>query len=137
MVIRAFPFRSGFPPPSPRRAVGFPLQSLTWVKGASPFGFILRNTGCFPTASAPDHSGRLHGGERAQWWKGQTEHVRPYRSPELRLFAETFRAPSRSKEFPRCLSGSLLTVLSFPNRYHFLSGLCRGCTDIPCLHSNM
>ncbi len=49
--------------------------------------------------------------------------------PELRLFAETFRAPSRSKEFPRCLSGSRLTVLSFPNRYHFLSGLCRDCTD--------
>ena len=88
------------------------------------------------TASAPDHSGKLCGGERAQRRKGQTEHIRPYRCPELRLFAETFRAPSRSKEFPRCLSGSRLTVLSFPNHCHFLSGLCRDCTDhIPCLRN--
>ena len=35
VVIGAFPFGSGFPPSSPRRAVGFPLQSLTWVKGLS------------------------------------------------------------------------------------------------------
>ncbi|MCE9434032.1 hypothetical protein K0H24_03915 [Bacteroides fragilis] len=73
-----------------------------------------------PTASAPDHSGRLHGGERAQRRKGQTEHIRPY----------------RSKEFPCCLSGSRLTVLSFLNHCHFLSGLCRDCTDhIPCLRN--
>lgn len=48
VVIVAFPFGSGFPPPSPRRAVGFPLQSLTWEKGTSPLGFIFWNTGCFP-----------------------------------------------------------------------------------------
>lgn len=41
------PLRVGLYVTSPRRAVGFPLQSLTWVKGASPFGFIFWNTGCF------------------------------------------------------------------------------------------
>lgn len=59
--IGAFPFGSGFPPTSPRRAVGFPLQSLTWVKGASPFGFIFRNTGCFP------HSVRSRPLRQAAW----------------------------------------------------------------------
>ena len=62
MVIGAFPFGLGFTPPSPRRAVGFPLQSLTWVKGASPFGFIPRNTGCFL------HSVRSRPLRQAVWW---------------------------------------------------------------------
>jgi len=79
VVIGAFPFGSGFPPSSPRRAVGFPLQSLTWVKGALPFGFIFRNMGCFL------HSVRSRPLRQAAWPKpdigaeGETEHIRPYR----------------------------------------------------------
>lgn len=73
------PLRVGLSVTSPRRAVGFPLQSLTWVKGALPFGFIFRNMGCFL------HSVRSRPLRQAAWPKpdigaeGQTEHIRPYR----------------------------------------------------------
>ena len=67
---------------SPRRAVGFPLQSLTWVKGDSPFGFISRNTGCSLTASATDHPGRLHGRSRTSGRKDKRRlTVLPYTCP--------------------------------------------------------
>lgn len=58
----AFPFGSGFPPPSPRRAVGFPLQSLTWEKGTSPFGFI------FGIRAVSPHSIRFRPLRQAAWW---------------------------------------------------------------------
>ena len=136
MVIGAFPFGSGFPPPSPRRAVGFPLQSLTWVKGASPFGFIFRNTGCFL------HSIRSRPLRQAAWRGAGAEAERtngthsPAPLPGASTVRRNFPCAVPFKRVPRCLPGSRLTVLSFLNHCHFLSGLCRDCTDhIPCLRN--
>lgn len=51
------PLRVGLSAASPRYAVGFPLQSLTWMKGLS--------LSCTCTlASVSDHFGRLHGRSR-------------------------------------------------------------------------
>ena len=103
MIVGAFPFGSGFP-----------LQSLTWVKGFS--------LSCaYTLAHGLSRPGvRCRPLRQAAWPKpdigaeGQTEHVRPCRHTGLRLFAETSRAPSRPKEFPPCLSGSRkLTVLPY------------------------
>lgn len=44
--------------------------------------------------------------------EGQTEHIRPCRHTGLRLFAETFRAPSRPKEFPGVCPAADLTQRS-------------------------
>lgn len=136
MVIGAFPFGSGFTPPSPRRAVGFPLQSLTWVKGASPFGFIFRNTGCFL------HSVRSRPLRQAAWWGAGAEAERtngthsPVPLPGASAVRRNFPCAVPFKRVPCCLSGSRLTVLSFSNRCHFLSGICHDCTDhIPCLRN--
>ena len=103
MIVGAFPFGSGFP-----------LQSLTWVKGFS--------LSCaYTLAHGLSRPGvRCRPLRQAAWPKpdigaeGQTEHIRPCRHTGLRLFAETSRAPSRPKEFPPCLSGSRkLTVLPY------------------------
>lgn len=61
------PLRVGLSVTSPRRAVGFPLQSLTWVKGALPFGFIFRNMGCFL------HSVRSRPLRQAVWPRADAE----------------------------------------------------------------
>ena len=49
---------------SPRYAVGFPLQSLTWVKGFHCLALAPWRTGCPVPASVSDHSVRLHGRSR-------------------------------------------------------------------------
>ena len=100
------PLRVGLSVASPRYAVGFPLQSLTWVKGLSP------SCAC-PLAHGLSRPGvRFRPLQQAAWPKpdigaeGQTEHIRPCRHTGLRLFAETSRAPVPSERIPRCLSGS-------------------------------
>ena len=108
------PLRVGLSVASPRYAVGFPLQSLTWVKGFSlscaytlAHGLSRPGVRCRPLSEAawpkPDIGA-----------EGQTEHIRPCRHTGLRLFAETSRAPVPSERVPRCLSGSRnLTVLPY------------------------
>ena len=54
------PLRVGLSAASPRYAVGFPLQSLTWVKGLSLSCTCTLGTGCSVPASVSDHFGRLH-----------------------------------------------------------------------------
>ena len=100
------PLRVGLSAASPRYAVGFPLQSLTWMKGLS--------LSCTCTlASVSDHFGRLHGRSRTSG--GRTNGTHPsVPSHGASAIAETSRAPSRPKEFPPCLSGSRkLTVLPY------------------------
>ena len=73
------PLRVGLSVASPRYAVGFPLQSLTWVKGFSlscaytlAHGLSRPGVRCRPLSEAawpkPDIGA-----------EGQTEHIRPYR----------------------------------------------------------
>ena len=94
------PLRVGLSAASPRYAVGFPLQSLTWVKGLSLSCTCTLAHGLFRPGV------RFRPLRQAAWPKpdigaeGQTEHIRPCRHTGLRLFAETFRALSRPKEFP-------------------------------------
>jgi len=94
------PLRVGLSAASPRYAVGFPLQSLTWVKGFSLSCTCTLAHGLFRPGV------RFRPFRQAAWPKpdigaeGQTEHIRPCRHTGLRLFAETSRAPSRPKEFP-------------------------------------
>ena len=94
------PLRVGLSAASPRYAVGFPLQSLTWVKGLSLSCTCTLAHGLFRPGV------RFRPLRQAAWPKpdigaeGQTEHIRPCRHTGLRLFAETSRAPSRLKDFP-------------------------------------
>ena len=100
MIVGAFPFGSGFP-----------LQSLTWVKGFSlscaytlAHGLSRPGVRCRPLRqAATGHRG------------GRTNGTRPsVPSHGASAIAETSRAPSRPKEFPPCLSGSRkLTVLPY------------------------
>ena len=87
------PLRVGLSAASPRYAVGFPLQSLTWVKGFSlscaytlAHGLSRPGVRCRPLSEAawpkPDIGA-----------EGQTEHG-------ASAIAETSCAPSRPKEFP-------------------------------------
>ena len=108
------PLRVGLSAASPRYAVGFPLQSLTWVKGLSP------SCACTLVHGLSRPGVRFRPLRQAAWPKpdigaeGQTEHIRPCRHTGLRLFAETSRAPVPSERVPRCLSGSRnLTVLPY------------------------
>lgn len=94
------PLRVGLSAASPRYAVGFPLQSLTWVKGLSLSCTCTLVHGLFRPGV------RFRPFRDTAWPKpdigaeGQTEHIRPCRHTGFRLFAETSRAPSRPKEFP-------------------------------------
>ena len=106
------PLRGGLSAASPRYAVGFPLQSLTWMKGLSLSCTCTLAHGLFRPGV------RFRPLRQAAWPKpdigaeGQTEHVRPCRHTGLRLFAKTSRAPVPSERVPRRLSGSRkLTVL--------------------------
>ena len=108
------PLRVGLSVASPRYAVGFPLQSLTWVKGLSLSCTCTLAHGLFRPGV------RFRPLRQAAWPKpdigaeGQTEHIRPCCHTGLRLFAETSRAPVPSERVPRCLSGSRnLTVLPY------------------------
>ena len=108
------PLRVGLSVASPRYAVGFPLQSLTWVKGLS------LSCACTLAHGLSRPGVRFRPLRQAAWPKpdigaeGQTEHIRPCRHTGLRLFAETSRAPVPSERVPRCLSGSRnLTVLPY------------------------
>lgn len=108
------PLRGGLSVASPRYAVGFPLQSLTWVKGIS------LSCACTLAHGLSRPGVRFRPLRQAAWPKpdigaeGQTEHIRPCRHTGLRLFAETSRAPVPSERVPRCLSGSRnLTVLPY------------------------
>lgn len=98
--------RVGLSVASPRYAVGFPLQSLTWVKGIS------LSCACTLAHGLSRPGVRFRPLREAAWPKpdigaeGQTEHIRPCRHTGLRLFAETSRAPVPSERIPRCLSGS-------------------------------
>ena len=58
------PLRVGLSAASPRYAVGFSLQSLTWMKGLSLSCAYTLGTGCSVPASVSDHFGRLHGRSR-------------------------------------------------------------------------
>lgn len=69
------PLRVGLSAASPRYAVGFPLQSLTWVKGLSLSCTCTLGTGCSVPASVSDHSGRLHGRSRTSG--GRTNGTHP------------------------------------------------------------
>ena len=69
------PLRVGLYPASPRYAVGFPLQSLTWVKGLSLSCTCTLGTGCSVPASVSDHSVRLHGRSRTSG--GRTNGTHP------------------------------------------------------------
>ncbi len=56
VVVWAFPLRVGLSATSPRYAVAFPLQSLTWVKGFFTIlrlHFDTRGFGCSPKLPAP------------------------------------------------------------------------------------
>ena len=108
------PLRVGLSAASPRYAVGFPLQSLTWVKGLS------LSCACTLAHGLSRPGVRFRPFRQAAWPKpdigaeGQTEHIRPCCHTGLRLFAETSRAPVPSERVPRCLSGSRnLTVLPY------------------------
>ena len=90
------PLRVGLSVASPRYAVGFPLQSLTWVKGIS------LSCACTLAHGLSRPGVRFRPFREAAWPKpdigaeGQTEHVRP----------------CRPKEFPGVCPGSRkLTVL--------------------------
>ena len=102
MIVGAFPFGSGFP-----------LQSLTWVKGFS--------LSCaYTLAHGLSRPGvRCRPLRQAAWPKpdigaeGQTEHVRPCRHTGLRL-SPKLPVPLPSESVPPCLSGSRkLTVLPY------------------------
>ena len=108
------PLRVGLSVASPRYAVGFPLQSLMWVKGLSLSCTCTLAHGLFRPGV------RFRPLRQAAWPKpdigaeGQTEHIRPCRHTGLRLFAETSRVSVPPERVPRCLSGSRnLTVLTY------------------------
>ena len=94
------PLRVGLSAASPRYAVGFPLQSLTWVKGLSLSCTCTLAHGLFRPGV------RFRPLRQAAWPKpdigaeGQTEHIRPCRHTGLRLFAETSRARPARKSSP-------------------------------------
>lgn len=88
MIVGAFPFGSGFP-----------LQSLTWVKGFSLSCAYTLAHGLSVPASAADHSGRLHGRNRTSGRKDKRNTSVRAVTRALAI-AETSRAPSRPKEFP-------------------------------------
>ncbi len=102
MIVGAFPFGSGFP-----------LQSLTWVKGFHCLALTPWRTGCPVPASAADHSGRLHGRNRTSGRKDK-------RNTSVRAvtrgfgYRRNFPCPLPSERVPPCLSGSRkLTVLPY------------------------
>ena len=108
------PLRVGLSVASPRYAVGFPLQSLTWVKGFS------LSCACTLAHGLSRPGVRFRPFRQAAWPKpdigaeGQTAHIRPCRHTGLRLFAETSRVPVPPERVPRRLSGSRkLTVLPY------------------------
>ena len=94
------PLRVGLSAASPRYAVGFPLQSLTWVKGIS------LSCACTLAHGLSRPGVRFRPFREAAWPKpdigaeGQTEHIRPCRHTGLRLFAETSRARPARKSSP-------------------------------------
>ena len=77
------PLRVGLSVASPRYAVGFPLQSLTWVKGIS------LSCACTLAHGLSRPGVRFRPFREAAWPKpdigaeGQTEHVRPCRPKEF------------------------------------------------------
>ena len=77
------PLRVGLSAASPRYAVGFPLQSLTWVKGIS------LSCACTLAHGLSRPGVRFRPFREAAWPKpdigaeGQTEHVRPCRPKEF------------------------------------------------------
>ena len=77
------PLRVGLSVASPRYAVGFPLQSLTWVKGFS------LSCACTLAHGLSRPGVRFRPFRQAAWPKpdigaeGQTEHVRPCRPKEF------------------------------------------------------
>ena len=94
------PLRVGLSVASPRYAVGFPLQSLTWVKGFS--------LSCaYTLAHGLSRPGvRCRPLRQAAWPKpdigaeGQTEHVRPCRHTGLRLSPKLPVPPPVRKSSP-------------------------------------
>ena len=107
------PLRVGLSAASPRYAVGFPLQSLTWVKGLSLSCTCTLGTGCSVPASVSDHFGRLHGRSRTSG--GRTNGTRPsVPSHGASAVRRNFPCPVPPERVPRCLSGSRnLTVLTY------------------------
>ena len=107
------PLRVGLSAASPRYAVGFPLQSLTWVKGLSLSCTCTLGTGCSVPASVSDHSVRLHGRSRTSG--GRTNGTHPsVPSHGASAVRRNFPCPVPPERVPRCLSGSRnLTVLTY------------------------
>ena len=107
------PLRVGLSVTSPRYAVGFPLQSLTWVKGFSLSCACTLRTGCPVPASVSDHFGRLHGRSRTSG--GRTNGTRPsVPSHGASAVRRNFPCPVPPERVPRRLSGSRkLTVLPY------------------------
>ena len=100
------PLRVGLSAASPRYAVGFPLQSLTWMKGLS--------LSCTCTlASVSDHFGRLHGRSRTSG--GRTNGTHPsVPSHGASAVRRNLPCPVSPERIPRRLSGSRnLTVLPY------------------------
>ena len=99
------PLRVGLSAASPRYAVGFPLQSLTWVKGLSLSCTCTLGTGCSVPASVSDHSVRLHGRSRTSG--GRTNGTHPsVPSHGASAVRRNLPCPLPSERVPRCLSGS-------------------------------
>ncbi|MCS3129368.1 hypothetical protein NXW53_15670 [Bacteroides ovatus] len=108
------PLRVGLSVTSPRYAVGFPLQSLTWVKGLS------LSCACTLAHGLSRPGVCFRPFRQAAWLKpdigteGQTEHVRPCRHTGASAVRRNFPCPVPPERVPRRLSGSRkLTVLPY------------------------
>lgn len=92
------PLRVGLSAASPRYAVGFPLQSLTWVKGFS------LSCACTLAHGLSRPGVRFRPFRQAAWPKpdigaeGQTEHIRPCRGHGASAVRRNFPCPRPARK---------------------------------------